>query len=510
MSTFTWSPQQETVFDAVLSSDERFHNIMIRAYAGCAKSTTELECIQRVRKAHSRAAMVYLAFNKVIVEEFTPRVGSAADVMTTHSYGLKIVTSAMGRVQIDARASWGIMGELVGRWDRDQKRWVAGSTPKAHLANVGTAKALGQLLSAAKNALVRDEKSIEALIARFGIVETAPWTPAEAAQIVCSMLKIQADASRRVIDFDDMLWLPAILNLTPPFQYDYVFGDEVQDWNPAQLDLVQRACKKRGRIILCGDVHQAIYGWRGADPEAIPRMEKALDAATLKLSTTFRCPKAVVRECNRIVPDFAAAPSAPNGSVKTLRKADMLNAARIGDVILSRLNAPLVACTLALLRQGTPAIMRGRDVAGDLVAFMETAQKRHCYTTADLAAYVLKWGMTETARLEAAHASNRTLEAISDKAATIDALAEGLGTIAEVIERTKQLFSDNDVKSKVLLSSVHRAKGLEWQRVWVLRDTFYLLKGDPIEEKNLDYVACSRSKDELIYVNWRNVEDEED
>ena len=75
----------------------------------------------------------------------------------------------------------------------------------------------------------------------------------------------------------DMIWMPYVFNL-PVQKYDFVFCDEAQDLNNAQIKLVLKACKKRGRIFTYGDPHQAIYRFRGAASDAMERIKKELDA----------------------------------------------------------------------------------------------------------------------------------------------------------------------------------------------------------------------------------------
>ena len=64
------------------------------------------------------------------------------------------------------------------------------------------------------------------------------------------------------IDFDDMIWLPVVLDL-PQRKFDRVFIDECQDLNRSQIELSLRAVKPDGRILAVGDPHQAIYSFRG-------------------------------------------------------------------------------------------------------------------------------------------------------------------------------------------------------------------------------------------------------
>jgi superfamily I DNA/RNA helicase len=55
-------------------------------------------------------------------------------------------------------------------------------------------------------------------------------------------------------------------------------------------------------------------------------------------------------------------------------------------------------------------------------------------------------------------------------------------------------------KPTVVLSSVHKAKGLEWNRVFLISKTFRVTKGED-EEANIYYVAVTRAKQELVFVS---------
>jgi hypothetical protein len=145
-------------------------------------------------------------------------------------------------------------------------------------------------------------------------------------------------------------------------KYDLVIIDEAQDMNAAQLLLAMKVCKKGGRIAVVGDDRQAIYGFRGADSNSIDRLKGELVAHELGLTITYRCPKVVVAAAARLVPDYTAAPAAPEGEMLTATVEEMYTQAAVGDFILSRKNAPLAAICLHLLAMGKRAIVEGREI----------------------------------------------------------------------------------------------------------------------------------------------------
>jgi superfamily I DNA/RNA helicase len=81
-------------------------------------------------------------------------------------------------------------------------------------------------------------------------------------------------------------------------------------------------------------------------------------------------------------------------------------------------------------------------------------------------------------------------------------VAEGVRSVSEIEARLSELFQDSDGFSKpaVVLSSVHKAKGLEWNRVHLLSKTFKHSDGVG-EEANIYYVAVTRAKNTLVFVS---------
>jgi len=92
-------------------------------------------------------------------------------------------------------------------------------------------------------------------------------------------------------------------------ELDLLMVDEFQDTSPIQLALFLRLAKLAKQVIWVGDVKQAIYGFRGSDPELMQAILKHLDAnggKTDVLTTSWRSRPELVNYVNEVfVPAFA-------------------------------------------------------------------------------------------------------------------------------------------------------------------------------------------------------------
>jgi superfamily I DNA/RNA helicase len=167
-----------------------------------------------------------------------------------------------------------------------------------------------------------------------------------------------------------------------------------------------------------------------------------------------------------------------------------------GDFILSRINAPLVAATLHLLKAKKRARMAGRDIQ---LGIRTVLNKLHASSIQDLGTKLSVWE-SKTCSRYAAYGQIGLMDRCHDQAGMIRAIAEEADDLADLQNRIDWLFSDAiEDGDQILCSSVHKAKGLESQRVWVLQESFYR-RGLSQEENNCAYVACTRAISHLTYV----------
>ena len=482
-TTRTWSAQQETVFSWFSTPNPDEPNAVINAYAGTGKTTTLLE---GCRRAPERSILV-CAFNKRIAEELTTKAGDTRiQAKTLHAIGFQCIKRFRDRL---------ILAKGTERADGLAKEVCGQRAPDTIL------KLVSKLHTKAREMKPHATQPGELIdiAVQFECEPGDEWAnTAYTLDYVCQKAVDAMEIASKVesggtIDFSDMVFLPVRNGWLVPM-WDLAVVDETQDMTTAQLEIVQGVC--RGRIGVVGDRNQAIYAFRGADVESLDRLKAELNAVEMGLTVTYRCARAIVREAQRYVPDFEAGPDNPEGSVTTITGDKLVGAAAPGDFVLSRLNAPLVSVAMTLLRAGKRTRVAGRDIGAGLKTLVRKFKAR---SVPEFLQRVSAWEEREALRLKAAKRDSSKIEAVHDQAEMLVSLADGAKNVDEITSRIDALFTDDGLGDQGLVtcSSVHRAKGLEANRVFVLRDT---LRSNSVEEDNISYVAITRAKLELVYV----------
>jgi superfamily I DNA/RNA helicase len=463
-----WSKYQKALFKDVA---EGSGHTVVEAVAGSGKTTSLLESLNHIPDGKT---WLLVAFNKKIASELKDRAPGSCfgDVRTLHSLGLKTIYSRFPKVRVDNDKMRHVLDKVVGR---NKKLWDL----KAQISKTVTL---------CKGYLVDGSEFIDHIMDNHDI-DTCEIDRDRFIDYVQKAM----DASRKettAVDFNDMIWFCYVYNLSVE-KYDRVFIDEAQDLNNGQVALALKACKKTGRILALGDRKQCLYAFAGASLYSMDNIKKKLRAKELPLSITYRCPKLVVEEAQRFAPQIEAAPGAPDGIVKKITRAKMIKQAKPGCFILSRANAPLIGLALGFIRNSIPAIIQGRDIGQNLLTLIRKSRRR---SLDSFLTWLDNWEKKETARLRKKKMNPAT---IHDKAACMRALADACYDLNDVKNKIKILFEDTDEHGKIVLSTVHKAKGLERNIVYMLMPTF---KTHTQEERNIFYVAQTRAAAELYYV----------
>jgi DNA helicase-2/ATP-dependent DNA helicase PcrA len=308
-------------------------------------------------------------------------------------------------------------------------------------------------------------------------------------------------AKSKVIDYDDQVAIPLRRGL-PIQQFDRVFVDEAQDLTPAQIELTRRALKRGGRALYVGDRKQAIYQFRGADSRAMDNITETMDCTPMPLSICYRCSQAVVREAQKVFPDIEAFEGSPEGSVSCIDENEFRKIAQPGDVVLCRTTAPVVQMCLWFIRNGIKAVVKGRDIGQnlkDLIVNLAGEQGPVEVLQDKLYQYLLQ----ETEKNKRNNKEDKQI-GLQDRVDTIDAIMQGCKTIEQVLKAFDKIFGDED-RSGVTLMTIHKAKGLEALRIFILRPDqmpHKMAKSPEAQaaEINLKFVAITRAQIDLFWV----------
>ncbi len=503
-----WSDEQHAVFEWFETGTG---NLDVEAFAGTGKTTTIIEAIIRAPERRGLLA----AFNKRIQEELAAKVKNPAfEAKTLHGVGFACVRRYWERINVASGSSreWGLAQEVCGDGVPDAIKRLVGKVCTKGREIVPFAEAAEELYPLMLQFELEPDEEWEE--AGYGVSFVAG--KAIEAMAVAASVK-PADG----IDFADMLFLP-VRNRWMQKSYDMVVVDERQDMSATQLALALGVC--RGRVVLVGDPNQAIYGFRGADMRNYDALSVKLKATKLRLSTTYRCPRVVVAYASTLVPGYQAAPAAPEGEVLSVPSIDALvktvepKADADGkphDFVLSRTNAPLARVAMACIRERKRVRIQGRDIGAGLIALVKKLAKGKASDSLDrLLERIVSWRDKECERARAKDRDD-LVEGIIDKAETLLVVADGATGVRDLEGRLADLFADDGAPATVVCSSVHKAKGLEALRVFVLRPTLYpkpfrrhgapdpppeVLRLRALEERNIEYVAVTRAMQTLVWV----------
>jgi len=478
-----WSEYQRAIFTEI---EHGTGNLVIEAVAGSGKTTTIVHGLEYTPKD---AKVAFVAFNTHIAKELSRRAPEHVSVSTLHSLGLSNIRAALGRVKVEPNKVQDLIANLAEKLPTDGYEIV--------MLNKTSIQKLVSLIKATMSG--SDDSTLWQLCSSYNIeINDSQDTIFDIARKVLALSR----AETKIVDFDDMIDFCAT-GRVPCEQFDILFGDEVQDWNAAQIKMALRSVKESGRIIGVGDRWQSIYGFRGADINAIPGLIKATGAKVLPLSITYRCPSSHVKLAQELVPHIEAREGAAEGTVETVGEFKFQRDVKQGDMVLCRCNAPLVKPAFDLIRQGKKAVILGRDIGKGLLQMVYRVQKKYrVHTLEDTLEQMVVYTRHEVAKLIKRGAELRA-QNLEDNAETIYALSDGCETVRELERKIQSVFSDE--QEGVTFSSVHKAKGAESERVWILEPGLMphpkaTRPEDVQQERNILYVALTRSKSELYFV----------
>jgi DNA helicase-2/ATP-dependent DNA helicase PcrA len=328
-------------------------------------------------------------------------------------------------------------------------------------------------------------------------------------QVAEAYARYEAERSRRrLLDFDDLIVAcadalagDAEFAASIRWRTRHLFVDEMQDVNPAQFRLLTAMLADEPDLFVVGDPNQSVYGFNGADPTLLARLPELLRGTkVIRLDENHRCTPQVVAVATAVlreggsfsgdgdvvpprttrvdgpVPQVIAHATDDDEAVWAAARAKLSRTPgrRWSSVaVLTRTNAQLATVKAAMDAALVPSHIAGSDLG----------------PASDLRGEGDNDGGAENPR---SSRSGRGVDVDSD----------------DFLDNRNKFVEDPATQDHVVLTTFHRAKGLQWPTVMVLGLGAGLM---PIasaqtdaaldEERRLLYVALTRSEDEL-WCSW--------
>lgn len=503
-----WTPEQLQAIEAASQG----LSFRLDAVAGSGKTTTGVEI---VRHLPSRNPLV-LAFNVSIKKEFEQRLaqlGTPATCLTLNGLGHRALTGTLGRVRLDADK----LAKLLTQYCKDQDLNDGDAWKDLRLL-VERARTHGVVVDPPRGSrpkpLSPDTPEFWEDMARE--VDADPKLIHHARKILARSTLMAFSGE---IDFTDQIYVPVCFRFPFP-RYPAIVVDEAQDLSAMNHIQLERTLAPEGQLVAIGDPNQAIYAFRGALSESMDRLTQQFKLEHRPLSCSFRCPKSVVELAQAIVPHITSAPDAPEGEIQEWTTWDATQLPN-GAHVVCRNNGPILSLAFKLLARGRGARVLGREIGEGLIKLIKKLAPGDSFTRwnmEELAQALESWRVRETAALEALGKTSAA-EIVRDRAEALGAciVASDAATPKALGEAIRRLFSAES--APISLSTIHKAKGLEWNFVlfldpWRIPSRFAKeaeSRGDPgpmRQEMNLRYVAQTRAKRVLAHASMDDFEKE--
>jgi len=485
-----WSQYQLSIFDFIRETPD---NLLVQAVAGSGKTTTIVEGM-----SYADGVPLFLAFNKAIATEIGSRI-TRGEAKTLNALGHRIVMQNWPKAQLNANRVRDAVSDSLKVIDRESPlRECSYAITRA--VSLAKANAFGL-----EGMPPVEPQAFGDLIDAYDL--GVPADCLDSAGEVAYLIWKELRNDTLTFDFDDQLYLPLYHEWEFP-SVDTVFVDEAQDLSPVQHGMLQslKATGAGARIIAVGDRFQAIYGFRGACTDSMDQMKRQFNMKELPLSISYRCAKNVVKEAQKLVPHIEWRPNAPEGSIVlaagqgpgTYELGRDPEFFASGILVLSRTNAPLFKVILHHVKHRKPCRVLS-NFLDSFQSWIRSFRKTYCR---DLLPRLDAWYEKERDALKERGASKGRMAALQDKWQTAKLLAQEFNTVAEMLEMLKSL---SEGRTGPIFSTIHKAKGLEAEQVYLLRPDLCPApwvdqdSEQMQQEKNLLYVAITRAEREFTY-----------
>lgn len=452
--------------------------LKIQAFAGTGKTTT----LAAIAEACPRSRFLYVVFNRAAADSARARMPSNVEVRTAHSIAFR-------------KIGWRYEARLT------QRAWSWLPFMREKMPKALNSVALGGRARSAAGALIIKtlEHFLRTTDREVSLNHVPSWCDAPLASATADAASDLWDAIRdpngsAPISHDCYLKLFYLGDHQVADADRTLLLDEAQDADPVILGLVQR---HPGPRVLVGDSYQQLYQWRGA-VNALGRAN--LDAAAMPLTQTFRFGNGAARWANRVLElleeNHRIVPATH------LTSAAVSDDSRNVDAVLARTNAGALDEAVKALELGRKVYVMGG--AEPLVRLIENAWKLRSGKkgSGELAVFS-NWDELKSAAQ--GNGSRNSSDDYGDPSLQILVrLIEERGARVLAMCSCLRACVESPESAQLTVSTVHKAKGLEWPRVLVAADFNRFIRREhgvvrrDLEEACVIYVALTRARHQLL------------
>ena len=441
---------------------------------------------------------LFLAFNKSIQEEIQAKIDSKGlrqgKAMTLHSLGLMAIRNSYKRWKINNGKNFDLIKKL-----QDNERNIFRRMPWEE--KIKFSYTLMDMNDISRLFLTDD---IEEIKRHFGSMDKIMTVHTQLEYIWEEFIKLRNESYEQPvieIDFNDMIYLPVIKNLNIPIDPVYLMIDEAQDLNLSQHKLIENLISQGDvqKWIAVGDRNQAIYGFSGAYSSSFDLFLEQGNVVELPLDICYRCSTKIIDKANEVY-DVMEYSTDNEGIVDIVDNPVLI---KDNSIVICRNSKPLIDLYFELLGLGKNVYIKGEDILTGLVRFL----KPYGNHTTDSARMEMIYKIEELSQDTSDNGKIKLYyfkEDFEKYKKLAQHLAEEYETVDSLTNKIKSLFIDK--QNAIMLCTIHKSKGLESEVVYILDEKLIPSKfAKSIEqirqENNLKYVARTRAKNELYFLN---------
>lgn len=455
-------------------------DMVIQAGAGSGKSST----LEMIGRSDPRRQMTYMAYNKPIAVEARRKFPKNVICKTSHSlaydwtYGPRLARPHQSTY--DSSQALGV-DDIMRAAKASNSRGLTGRV----IMRVALDTVMAWCYSADQDMAEKHIPHYDGIITREHRAELIAMALPVAHAVWADLM-----STRGILRLEHDHYLKRWTLTDPKLPCDAVLLDEAQDTNPAVAAML--LAQDHAQRIVVGDSAQAIYGWRGA-VDALAAIRDALGAPELTLSKSFRFGQPIADVANLWL-DLIGAPLRISGFEE---RQSMIGAVVDPDAILCRSNAGAMGIVMDSVAKDrkTALVGGGAEIKRLAWAAQALLDGRPC-DHPELLGFPTWQAVREHAAEE-----DGALKVMVE-------LIDTHGTVP-IVEAADALVPEE--QAEVVVSTVHKAKGREWNTVRI-HDDFRAPKPDPQTEKvvllreegRLAYVAVTRAREVLdaSALNW--------